>query len=254
LPLLIFILGLVIGQFLNWAIVSLSPGPAANATFVPKLVWWRRLPVVDAFTLSSGAADHWRVLGIELFSGGGFLLAYLKYGLSIEWGVFVFYLCLMAVIAVIDLRERLILNRLVVPALPLAILLATFFPVGALAPQFIEGSRSAIGPFNVFLFSLLGGAISFTILLLPAIIKPGGMGFGDVKLAGLVGLATGFPGSLVAIGLAILGGGLLAISLVVSRRKKRRDAIPFGPFICAGMLAALLWGEAIVKWYLGLIY
>ena len=80
------------------------------------------------------------------------------------------------------------------------------------------------------------------------------MGWGDVKLAGLIGLATGFPGCLVALGLAIIGGGLLAIVLVALRRRSRWDVIPFGPFLCAGALLAMVWGEAIAKWYLGLIF
>lgn len=248
--LLVFVLGIVIGQFLNWAIVSLSTNQAAfvaQAVPLRKTVWWRRLPVVDAVVgwpeLGRCRTDHWRVLGVELFSGAGFMLGYIKYGLSPEWGVFVFYLCLMLVIALIDLKEGLILDKLVLPAIPLVILLATFFPMSLAADK---------APVSSFLLSLLGGAVAFTILLLPALIWKGGMGWGDVKLAGLVGLATGFPGSLVTLGLAIIGGGLLAIFLVVSRRRKRRDTIPFGPFICAGALAAMVWGEAIVKWYLGL--
>lgn len=253
LGLLVFVLGLVVGQFLNWAIVTLSPSPvAANASWLTRPAWWRRLPLVDIITRHPALSDRWRVFGVELLSGAGFLGAYLKYGLRPESGVFVFYLCLMLVIAFIDLRERLILNMLVLPAVPVAILLATFIPVGAAAPQFLEAANFSIGPFNLFLFSMLGGALAFIILLLPALIKPGGMGFGDVKLAGLVGLATGFPGSLVAMFLAIVGGGMLAVVLLILRHKNRRDAIPFGPFICAGMLAALVWGVPIVNWYLGL--
>ncbi|MFH0941784.1 MAG: A24 family peptidase [Chloroflexota bacterium] len=252
--LLIFILGTVIGQLLNWLLDNLSlsePAAATAAGPARKTVWWRRLPVADALGHRFGAASRsgvsWRVLAVELFCGTGFLLAYLKYGkygLTPQWGVFVFYLCLLLVIAVIDLKERLILNKLVFPAIPLALLLATFFPMGLAAGE---------APLDSFLLSLLGGAVAFIILLLPALIWQGGMGWGDVKLAGLVGIATGFPGCLVALGLAIIGGGLLAIALVVSRRKKRRDVIPFGPFICAGALAALVWGEAISAWYLGLI-
>jgi len=252
LGLLVFILGVVVGQFLNWAIAVLSPRPAENAAPPPKPAWWRRLPLIDAFNPVQ-MPDRWRLLGVELLAGGGFLLAYYEYdGLSPEWGVFVFYLCLMLVIAFIDLKDRLIPNRLVFPAMPLAILLATFIPIGAVTPWSI-GSSAHIREFDNFLFSLAGGAIPFIILLLVAIIKPGGMGFGDVKLAGLVGLATGFPGGIIALFLAIIAGGLFAIVLVVFRRKSRRDVIPFGPFICAGMLAALLWGVPIVNWYLGLI-
>jgi len=244
-------MGMVIGRLLNRLLDGLSPSQpvaARQAGSVRKTVWWRLLPVADALGQSngpgSGLAVSWQALAVELFCGISFMLAYLEYGLSPQWGVFLFYLCLLLVIAVIDLKERLILNKLVFPAIPVVLLLATFFPMGMAAGK---------APPDSFLSSLLGGAVAFVILLLPALIWQGGMGWGDVKLAGLVGIASGFPGCLVSMGLAIIGGGLMAIALVIFWRRKRRDVIPFGPFICAGTLAALVWGEAVTAWYLGLI-
>ena len=78
------------------------------------------------------------------------------------------------------------------------------------------------------------------------------MGWGDVKLAGLIGLATGFPGSLVALLLAILSGGVLAAILLLCGFKKRKDRLPFGPFLSVGALIALIWGSQICHWYLSL--
>jgi leader peptidase (prepilin peptidase)/N-methyltransferase len=69
------------------------------------------------------------------------------------------------------------------------------------------------------------------------------MGMGDVKLAGMIGLATGFPGIVVAVYAAILCGGLAAAFLLVSRRKGRRDPIPFGPFLAWGAVVALIWAQ-----------
>ncbi|MBF8264197.1 MAG: pilD [Dehalococcoidia bacterium] len=78
------------------------------------------------------------------------------------------------------------------------------------------------------------------------------MGLGDVKLAGFLGLATGFPSVLVALLLAILAGGAVAIVLVLFRKKGRKDAMPFGPFLVTAGLIAVLWGEPLLKWYLRL--
>ena len=71
-------------------------------------------------------------------------------------------------------------------------------------------------------------------------------------MAGLIGLATGFPLVLVSLLLAILLGGLSAGLLLLLRIKKRRDAIPFGPFLSLAAIATLLWGQEILNWYLGL--
>lgn len=247
-------MGLFVGSALNRLIDGLLNAQPVAATPNPALargtVWWRFLPLAGPLLSrrrgqAAGASVWRRALSVELFCGLAFGFAYLKYGFSPAWGALLFYLSFFLVIAVIDLKEKLILNRLVYPVIPLALLLTTFFPLGLAAGK---------APLAGFLFSLLGGAVAFVILLIPALIWQGGMGWGDVKLAGLIGLATGFPGNLVALGLAIIGGGLLAIALILLGRRKRRDVIPFGPFLCAGALAALVWGEAIAGWYLGLIY
>ena len=75
------------------------------------------------------------------------------------------------------------------------------------------------------------------------------MGGGDVKLAGAVGLLVGFPQVLLALWLAIVSGGLVAIWLLVSRKMGRKDAMPFGPFLALSGVTVLLVGTEIVEWY-----
>lgn len=95
---------------------------------------------------------------------------------------------------------------------------------------------------------LAGGALSGGVLFLPAIFTGGvGMGMGDVKLAAFVGLALGFTNVVPAMLLMALGGGLVAVLLLVSGLRKRGEPIPYAPFISVGGLAALLWqGTAFV--------
>ena len=98
----------------------------------------------------------------------------------------------------------------------------------------------------------VGGGIGFAIFFLLAVISRGGMGWGDVKLAALIGLATGFPLLLVALEIAALLGGAVALTLLIAKKKKRREAIAFGPFLSIATMITLLWGSNILSWYIGL--
>ena len=79
------------------------------------------------------------------------------------------------------------------------------------------------------------------------------MGEGDVYLGVLIGLACGFQLVFVALILGILVGGAVAVALLALRRKKRKDLIPFGPFLAAAAMVTLIWGGPIMDWYTGLI-
>jgi leader peptidase (prepilin peptidase) / N-methyltransferase len=96
--------------------------------------------------------------------------------------VLAFYACLFIIISVIDLEHGLILNKVVYPGMVVALLLA-LYPWPWLTPSITPGVA----------YAALGGAIGFALFLLIAIVSRGGMGWGDVKLVGLIGLTTGFP-------------------------------------------------------------
>jgi len=178
------------------------------------------------------------VLGVEL--GCGLLTAFLfwYHGLTLDFVIIAFYSYIFIVIAIIDLHHQLILNRLVYPSLIAALIIAPFF------------IKNGDGLLFHFLNALIGGAVGFVILLVPALLTRGGMGFGDVKMAALIGLATGFGQVLVAILGGIILGGLVAVILLVLRIKKRKEAIPFGPFLSLATIITLIWGSGILDWYM----
>jgi leader peptidase (prepilin peptidase)/N-methyltransferase len=97
----------------------------------------------------------------------------------------------------------------------------------------------------------IGFAIGLLLFLLIVILSRGGMGLGDVKMAALMGIMLGYPSVLVAIFLGIMAGGIVAIVLLAARKKGRKQAIPFGPFLALGTMLALIWGNAIWGWYIG---
>jgi leader peptidase (prepilin peptidase)/N-methyltransferase len=181
-----------------------------------------------------------RVLWVEL--GCGLLTAFLFWykGFTLDFAVIALYSYIFIVIAIIDLQHQLILNKIVYPSLIAALIIAPFF------------IKNGDGLLPHFINALIGGAVGFVILLVPALLTRGGMGFGDVKMAALIGLATGFGEVLVAVLGGIILGGLVAVILLATRIKKRKEAIPFGPFLSLATIVTLIWGSGILEWYLGI--
>jgi len=247
------ILGLVVGSFLNVCIdrlpqnKSIAYPPSHCEACQHKLAAKDLIPVFS-YLRRRGRCRYCQVsiprklLWVELATAVIFALLYWHYGLSAELGVLAFYACLFIIIFVIDLEHSLILNKVVYPAMVVALLLS-LYPWPWLSESI--GMRVA--------YAALGGTAGFAIFLLIALVSRGGMGWGDVKLAALIGLATGFPLVFVAIIMAAILGGIVAVVLLATRRRGRREMIPFGPFLAVAAMVTLLWGSSILSWYLGLM-
>jgi len=141
------------------------------------------------------------------------------------------YTCFFIVIFFIDLEHRLVLNRVIYPAIVVALLAIPITPN--------HDAAELLG----------GGAIGFGLLFLIAVIYPAGMGMGDVKLAAFIGLAVGFPAVFVALLFSFVAGGLVGGSLLLTGLKGRKDYIPFAPFLVTGGMVAMLYGQQIMDWY-----
>jgi leader peptidase (prepilin peptidase)/N-methyltransferase len=173
---------------------------------------------------------------MEISTGILFVFLYLFYGLSLELVLTIFYCSLFIALMVIDFEQYIIPNRIIYPAAAVSLLVALLRPDWRVSQ------------------SIIGGGIGLGIFLVIVILSRGGMGWGDVKLAALVGLITGFPLVFVAVFLSIVGGGLLALLLLFTGIKKRKEAIPFGPFLSLAAMVTLLWGSQVLNWYLGLLH
>lgn len=106
-----------------------------------------------------------------------------------------------------------------------------------------------VWPFIAWSDALAGGALAFALMLVIFVLARGGMGFGDVKLAGLIGLYLGASLSLLTLVLAFVLGASVGGALLVAGLKKRKDALPFGPFLALGAFLAMLWGYEFLRWY-----
>ncbi|WP_285248282.1 A24 family peptidase [Pseudarthrobacter sp. efr-133-R2A-89] len=155
------------------------------------------------------------------------------------------YFVVMAVrLTVIDVRHHLLPNRIVFPSYAVA----GFLLLAAAAVAAWGGAVAAVGnpngnPILPIVRVLAGAAILWLFYFVLRLAYPPGMGFGDVKLAGVLGMYLGYLswGHLFAgTFLAFLLGGLWSLALLAARRGTLKSAIPFGPFMLAGAAAAML--------------
>lgn len=146
---------------------------------------------------------------------------------------YLFFAGLLAAVTVVDLRRQIIPDRYLLFGLAIGLplmLWARPLPIGKAA---------------------LGLVVSFGVMLVIALLSRGGMGGGDVKLAGVIGFFLGPAAGLLALMLAALAGAAVGVLLLIFRLKGRKDFIPYGPFLALGAMVSLLWGREIIAWYTG---
>ena len=146
-------------------------------------------------------------------------------------------------LGLIDLDTHRLPNAIVLPAYPVSLTL-----LGAAA--------AASADWAALIRVLIGGAALFGFYFVLAVAVPRGMGFGDVKLAGVLGMFLGWLGwgsLVVGAFAAFVLGGVFSVVLLLARRARRRSGIPFGPWMLAGAGIGIFFGEPIAEGYLALI-
>jgi leader peptidase (prepilin peptidase)/N-methyltransferase len=144
-------------------------------------------------------------------------------------------------LAVIDLQTYLLPNRIVYP---LTVAMLALLALGCV----LEDDLAAYGR------GLAAGATAFLVFFVLHFISPRSMGFGDVKLSFTLGLALGVLGwgeMVLGLFLAFLYGAVIGLALVAVRVRGKRQEVPFGPFLAAGAMTAILVGTQILDWYRG---
>lgn len=244
---LIFIFGLIIGSFLNVCIYRLprkksiiSPRSACPACG-RQLAWFDLIPVVSYILLRGqcrycGTAVSRRYPLVEVLTGAMFSLAYVRLGATIDFLTAVVLVSVMVTAAFIDIEHKIIPNSLV---------LFGFAAGVALGLLRAEAGVKFIG---------LGFLAGFGLLFLVAVLSRGQMGFGDVKLAAVMGVFLGWQGVLTAFFIAFIGGAVYGLFLMIFKGKSRKTAVPFGPFLAGAEVISLFWSSEIINWYLNFIF
>ena len=264
---LLLLLGLAWGAVLNWFAGSITEegevrlGAPSCRKCGARLPAKSLVPLLGYFMTGGRCpgcreAIPARVPVVEAVTGILFAALFLKYGLSWELVILLAYSSALIILFVTDLEHFILPNMVTYPALvmvalvALAVTLAHYWLPWEL---FFAGSGFMALFNNFFLCALAGGICGALLLFLVVVLSKGGMGMGDVLLAGLLGLMVGFPLVFIALFLSILAGGIIAAALLISGRKKRREMLPFGPFLCLGGMVTLLWGRELLGWYLNLM-
>ncbi len=241
--LFVFILGLCAGSFLNCVIYRLEKEKKMTTrSYCPKckkqLEWRDLVPVLSFFILKGKCRSckkpiSWQYPIVEISTAAIFLLIF-----NFQFSIFnfeniaslIFYWainCFLIIIFVYDLKHYLIPDKVLFPAIIIALI------------------------YDLFAINyLLAAAVASGFFLVIFLISKGcWMGFGDVKLAVLMGLLLGLPNVLAALFLAFFFGAIIGLILMVFDKKNLKSEIPFGPFLIAGTFIAMLWGPQIIQWY-----
>jgi leader peptidase (prepilin peptidase)/N-methyltransferase len=245
---IVALFGLLVGSFLNVVIVRLPRGrslvaprsacPACGAA----IAWHDNIPVLS-FVLLRGrcracdAPISWRYPAVELATAALFALAYARFGPGLDLAVALPLVSALIVITGIDLSHQIIPDVITLPGIAAGLAVA-------LATGRVSWIDSGLG-------ILVGGGVFWAILRASLLLTGReGMGGGDVKLGAMLGAFLGWKVVLLSIFLAVVLGGALAVALLSLRVAGRKDPIPFGPFLAAGGVTGLLWGEHVITWYL----
>lgn len=240
-----FLLGLIFGSFYNVVGLRLPKDIpfTSDRSICPQckaqLAWYENIPLIS-FIIQRAKCRHcnggisYIYPAIELLTGILFALSFLKIGLHVELITALILVSMLMIILVSDLKYMLIPNKVLLFFLPLFILL-----------RFIH-------PLDPWWSSILGAVVGIALLAFIIFVSRGGMGAGDMKLFGVLGIVLGVNKILLAFFLSCMIGALIGMVLLLLKVIGRKQPVPFGPYIVVAALITYFYGNALLYWYFNL--
>ncbi|MGA2193286.1 MAG: prepilin peptidase [Nitrospirota bacterium] len=243
-------IGLVVGSFLNVCIYRLPRGksivfppsacPACGTAIKP----WQNIPLISYVFLrgrcaSCGAGISIRYPAVELLNGLLYTAAFYKFGVSFMTPAVMALLSALVVVTFIDIEHKIIPDGITLPGIAIGLVMGpAVFKTGILG--------SVIG-------MVAGGGVLLLVGFLGELIMhKEGMGGGDVKLMAMLGAFLGWKTVLIIIFIGSFLGSATGLLLIIFNVIKRENYIPFGPFLAAGAVIAIFYGDRLTRWYVGL--
>ena len=246
-----FILGSLIGSFLNVCIYRLprnlsiitpaSRCPGCNTPIRP----YDNIPFFSYIFLGGKcrvcrANISFRYPLVEFLNAAFYVLVLWRYGLGWQIPLYFIFCSALVVIIFIDLDFQIIPDSITLPGIVIGLVAGSFLLHDPFMRYDLLGFRSSIVGF------LTGGGLFYAI----AVLSRGGMGGGDIKMMAMVGSFMGWKSVLMTTFFGSLAGAVVGIFLMVLKGKGRKTKIPFGPFLALGALITLFCGQEILTWYL----
>lgn len=247
-PAIAFLSGLVIGSFLNVCIYRMPRGlsvvspPSACGSCKRTLRWFENIPLVSWAVLGGKCARcnapiSVRYPLVELITGLLFLVTAALTPVGALLAARLLFVSALIVLFAIDLEFQILPNAITLPGVVVGLLFALVGPPGWKA--------ALIG-------AVLGGGVLYAVAEgYYRVRKEDGLGMGDVKMLAMIGAFLGWQQMLLTLVLASFAGALVGLGLIALQRGNMKYALPFGTFLAAGALAAMLAGQPLIDWYAG---
>ena len=243
-----FLFGAAIGSFLNVVIYRLPEGKSLvwPGSHCPqcgeKIRWFDNIPILSYIILQGKCRDcgneiSIRYLVVESITAVVYLYAYLHYGISLELLTFLVFTSLLIPISFIDFSTMLIPDSLSISGIIIGLLLSMFR--------------------GIIVVSCIGAAVGAIYILIiihigKAVYKKDVMGYGDIKLAAMIGAFVGWDSFLLTILFSSLFGSLFGLVQIKRGKSSMKSLIPYGPFLAIGGFITFLFGKwIIVRFFLG---
>ena len=246
---LIVILGLVVGSFLNVCIYRMPREmsivkPRSKCTNCDhQITAWENIPIFSYLLLRGKCSNcktkiSTRYPLIELLTALVYCIVYLYYGFSIETILLLILFSIIIVLTFIDIDFQLLPNNLLILSLiPIILFIILQYP-----NNLIDHIVGGITMLSIFLFIGYLGKLVY---------KVDSMGMGDVKYAAVIGIFLGWKLGLLSFVISFFSAALFIAAMSIIKKFNRKQRLAFGPFLSIGIFVSFFWGNEIINWYMG---
>jgi len=246
---LVIVIGLVVGSFLNVCIYRIPNGmsivkPRSKCTNCDhQIKSWENIPVLSYLLLGGKCSNCKTKISIrypliELLTAAVYWLIFYRLGLTIDSLLLMILFSVVIVLTFIDIDFQILPNKLlIIAAIPILIYIL-------------------LNNLDRIVYHFAGAIVLLLVFLLIGYIgklvyKVDSMGMGDVKYAAIIGLLLGLKLGILAFILSFFTAAIMVVVLTILKKVDRKQRLAFGPFLSIGLFIAFFWGQNIINWYLG---